>query len=153
MVLGPVIGGAFAGSAATWRWGYYINLCVGAVFSPIYLLLLPSKDPQPNTYWRARLYNIDFLGTTLLAGCMTSLVLAICFGGLTFPWTSGSMIALWVVSGVLLILFAAQQATGFGARQVVFPVRMLQDSSVIIIAIIGTCAATACFLPIYFIPL
>ena len=25
-VLGPVVGGAFATSAATWRWAFYINL-------------------------------------------------------------------------------------------------------------------------------
>lgn len=27
-VLGPVVGGAFSTSSATWRWAFYINLCV-----------------------------------------------------------------------------------------------------------------------------
>jgi MFS family permease len=27
-ILGPVVGGAFSISSATWRWSFYINLCV-----------------------------------------------------------------------------------------------------------------------------
>lgn len=63
------------------------------------------------------------------------------------------MIALWVVGGVLLLAFAIQQVTGFAARQVVFPVQMMKDLRVVIIFINECCSATACFLPIYFIPL
>ena len=34
-ILGPVIAGAFAGSSATWRWAFYINLPLAAgEFSP-----------------------------------------------------------------------------------------------------------------------
>jgi len=29
-ILGPVIAGAFAGSSATWRWAFYINLPLAA---------------------------------------------------------------------------------------------------------------------------
>ncbi|EME47191.1 hypothetical protein DOTSEDRAFT_124412 [Dothistroma septosporum NZE10] len=152
-VSGPIIGGAFAQGSATWRWGFYINLCVGALFAPVYLLLVPSKDARPGASWRDRLANIDYVGLVLLAGSTTCVILAICFGGLTFPWDSGSMIALWTVGGVLFILFAIQQAKGSFARQVVFPVAMMKRPNVLIIFFNETCSATACFLPCYFIPL
>lgn len=36
--LGPVVGGAFSDSKAKWRWGFYINLVIGAITGPIYIL-------------------------------------------------------------------------------------------------------------------
>ena len=45
-VLGPVIGGAFAVSSATWRWAFYINLAIGAVSAPAFLFCLPAIHPM-----------------------------------------------------------------------------------------------------------
>lgn len=41
-VLGPLVGGAFAISSASWRWAFYINLLIAAVTAPLYLTFLPS---------------------------------------------------------------------------------------------------------------
>ena len=106
-VLGPIVGGAFTSSSATWRWAFYINLPIGATFAPAYFFLLPSYDLRAGTslvnklkmmYWIAMV--IFFAGTT----CFT---MAINFGGTTYAWNSGSEIALWVLSGALFIVMTA----------------------------------------------
>ena len=53
-VLGPVIGSAFTQSLAGWRWAFYINLCIGGLFAPVLLFLLPTYDPKPNASHLAR---------------------------------------------------------------------------------------------------
>lgn len=152
-VLGPVIGGAFAISKATWRWGFYINLCVGAVCAPIYLLLIPSKDPRPGVPLADRLLSIDWLGLLLLSGTTTALLMGLCFGATLYKWNSPQIIALLSVGGVLCILFFMQQTLGLGTGQAVFPVKVLRKSRVAIVFLNEACASTACFLPCYFIPL
>ena len=42
-------------------------------------------------------------------GALSSLIMAINFGGTLYAWSSGSMIALITVAGVALIAFLAQQ--------------------------------------------
>lgn len=102
-VLGPVVGGAFGTSSATWRWSFYINLVIGAVFAPSYLILMPDICLQPTKTLRQRLRLVDWVGSTFFIAGAVCFTMAISFGGSTYPWSSGSAIALWVMTGVLLL--------------------------------------------------
>ncbi|KAL7965607.1 hypothetical protein HDV63DRAFT_387378 [Trichoderma sp. SZMC 28014] len=70
-VLGPAIGGAFSISKTTWRWGFYINLVLGAIAPPDSLFLLPSILPTNEISIKERLLRLDFLGFFLSAGAWT----------------------------------------------------------------------------------
>ncbi|KAL8717068.1 MAG: hypothetical protein Q9225_005658 [Loekoesia sp. 1 TL-2023] len=174
-VLGPVIGGAFTISSAGWRWGFYINLFIGAACLPVYIFLVPSKDPRPELPWKSlqRIRSVDVVGFILLLGIFVSLLMGINFGGLIYPWDSGSVIALFVVAGVLVVIFVIQQTwilgTTLEARS--FPLQFLVSAIQANQVMVGkanvwqrnptmmvnffnqTASATSCFLPIYFIPL
>ena len=68
-VLGPVVGGSLGDSSATWRWAFYLNLLVGVVIGPIYVLLLPDFKPQAGVPLTNRLAQIDYIGTSSRPYC------------------------------------------------------------------------------------
>ncbi|RSL95403.1 hypothetical protein CEP52_012072 [Fusarium oligoseptatum] len=104
-VLGPVVGGAFAESSATWRWGFYINLVVGAVFAPAYLFLFPSLNPQPQLSTKQKLKNMDWPMTFVFLAGSAFFIMAISFGGILYSWHSAAEIVFWTLSGVFLVVF------------------------------------------------
>lgn len=108
-VLGPVIGGAFSMSTATWRWAFYINLVISAILAPAFLFYLPSIHPIQGVSIRDRLAPIDFVGFVLGAGVWVSFLLAFTMAGGQWPWNDGRTIATFVVFGVVLVVYVLQQ--------------------------------------------
>ena len=145
------VGGAFSDSSATWRWAFYINLCIGAAFAPIYLYHLPKADPQAGTEMGQKLRQLDFPGIVLNIGAFTSLVMALTFGGTEFSWSDGREIALWVVSGVLILCFAIQQIFTIGTTPEtrLFPVDFLQKRIMWILYMLMSAAATCVFVGVF----
>ncbi|KAM0523088.1 hypothetical protein ACHAPE_001580 [Trichoderma viride] len=154
-VLGPIIGGAFSVSSATWRWAFYINLVIAAVTAPVYLLFLPPLRPVQGQSLLQRITDLDVMGFILSAAMWTSFAMVATMAGGQWPWHDGRTIALWVVFGLLLISYILQQwLCIFTTPQTrSFPVHLLASRTQVLLGITTASNVAVCFCVIYFIPL
>lgn len=154
-VLGPVIGGAFSVSSATWRWAFYINLVIGAVSAPAFLFCLPPVRPMEGVPFQKRLATIDFVGFILGAGMWVSFLLAFTMAGGQWPWNDGRTIATFVVFGVVLVLYAIQQTFAIltTTERRAFPIHLLRNPTYILLYVVTAAGTTTLFVVVYYIPL
>ncbi|KAI6284783.1 hypothetical protein MCOR27_002545 [Pyricularia oryzae] len=154
-VLGPVVGGAFAESAATWRFAFYINLIVGAAMAPIYIFILPDYHPQPGVPLLERLAQIDYLGALLSACAFMCVMMGMNFGGVLWAWNDGRSIALFVLAVVIFVVWVFQQVflfrTTFEYRM--FPMHFFRNRTMVLIFIIMLFSTFGGFISIYYLPL
>ena len=89
---------------------FYINLIIGAIFSPVLIFLLPSVTLQSGVLLIERITRrTDWLANILFAGATSAFVMAITFGGTLFAWNAVSEIVLWVMTAILSIGFCMSQ--------------------------------------------
>ncbi|KAM0261020.1 hypothetical protein ACHAQJ_002459 [Trichoderma viride] len=154
-VLGPVVGGAFVQSSATWRWAFYINLVLGAVFGPVYVLGLPSVNHTVGKTVLERIKNIDFLGLLLGAGSWVSFCMAFTMAGGQWPWNDGRTIATLVVFGVVVVLYLLQQTYCIGTTVATrsLAVHLFRSRTQILLFICTMSSISALYVLTYFIPI
>lgn len=148
--LGPIIGGALT-ERVSWRWCFLVNLPTIGIAFLVLLIFLDIRSPK--TPIIAGLKAIDWLGTGLVIGGTTMLLLGLQFGGISFPWSSATVISLIVFSMVTIVLFFLVEWKL--AVWPVIPMRIFSHRSNL--ASLGVCfchgfvfIAGSYFLPLYF---
>ncbi|KAH8698237.1 major facilitator superfamily domain-containing protein [Phaeosphaeriaceae sp. PMI808] len=154
-ILGPIIGGSFSDSSATWRWSFYINLVLFGLFSPVSLLSLGSHMPRPDEPLLKRLKELDWVGIILNAAMYTCFVVGFAIGGTIWPWSDGRTIGSIVAMAILVLLFSLQQKFSILTTPTdrIFPIRFLSSRTFVLLFIAQSSIMTALAIPIYYIPL
>jgi Major Facilitator Superfamily len=154
-ILGPIIGGSFAVSSATWRWAFYINLPLAALLSPVYIFIFPRYNPQPDLSGPIKLARLDWVGAVLNAIVFTLFQVVLTFAGSTWKWDSAGPIAMWAVFGVFLIAYIVQQTFSLFTtpERRLFPLHFLKSRTMILLFVGTAASSTALGVGVYYIPL
>jgi EmrB/QacA subfamily drug resistance transporter len=122
-VLGPVLGGSFAGQETLlgvdgWRWIFYINV-------PIGLLALVVVSRRLSLPRRTSTARVDYLGAALLAACIVP-VLLVAEKGREWGWASALTLGLVALAVVSLVGFVLRErAVGEAA---ILPLRVFRSN-------------------------
>ncbi|RAO43276.1 Dethiobiotin synthase [Micromonospora saelicesensis] len=142
-VAGPLVGGYFA--ETDWRWIFYINvplaiLAIVVCYHVMRLIPFERRD-----------HSIDWLGAGLLVAGVSSLLLALSWGGNEYAWGSAVIIGLFVAGVVLGVLFVLQEAR---VAEPILPLRLfrsatfaLANSALLIIGLVMF--GSIIFIPLY----
>jgi MFS family permease len=150
-VMAPLVGGGFTQNPqTTWRWCFYMNLPIGGFTIVIIGLILNVPNLKENALpFREKLKQLDPIGTVFFLPSIICLLLALQWGGSTYPWSDGRIIALLVVFGVLFIAFVIVQI--IRQENATVPPRIFKQRSILAGMAFTVCTGGAMMIFIYFL--
>lgn len=123
-VTGPLIGGILA-EKNDWRWIFYLNLPIIAVgfVGCVWFLKLERKERTIEE----KLSEIDFIGSIIFVGSLTSFLIPLTWGGVSYSWTSWHTLVPLLIGATGLIFFCIYEA--LLAKKPIIPTRLFRNPS------------------------
>ncbi|KAK5078882.1 hypothetical protein LTR64_002700 [Lithohypha guttulata] len=154
LVSGPLVGGLLI-EAFNWRACFGINIPLNAICLAIAAYSVQNNINNPDTELpiREKLKRLDLRGSLVFVPALTFLLMGLTWGGAKYGWKDPRIIVLFVLSVVLLTLFAYLQHRS--GDEATVPPRIAMQRSILAGALFcmccdGTLAVTENYLSVYF---
>lgn len=142
-ILGPTTGGWIA-DHTDWRWVFFVSLPVGVIALAVVVVTL-RIPPHPE-----RGMKVDYLGAALLAGGLSSGLLATVRGGEDGAWGSAEIVGLYAVAAALLAAFVWWERR---VDEPILPIELYRTRTFTAASLAAFLMGTGMFGTIMFIPL
>jgi EmrB/QacA subfamily drug resistance transporter len=142
-IAGPLVGG-YVSEHLSWRWLFWLNLPLGLI--AMYSCNRGLRMLKP----KGGKVRLDLLGTLWLTGTIVSCLLALGWGGATYPWFSPEIFGLFALSLVALAALVWQERR---AADPLLPPRMFANRVFVCGIASSSLAALTIFLCIFSLPL
>lgn len=106
--------------------------------------------PPPESFTE-RAKRFDPLGTVIFMPAVICLLLALQWGGTKYPWDNSRIVALFVISGIMILAFLYVQH--WQGENATVPPRIMKNRSVWSSCIFGFFTTSAFFLMVYYLPI
>jgi MFS family permease len=115
-VLGTFVAAAFVrdniGGAGGWRWAYYFNgIIYGVTAVSIAVTYFPPKPLLGRHHFMKEIWSsVDYICILLMSGSFASLIIGLTWGGSTYPWNNGHVVATLTMGCLGLLIFGLYEA-------------------------------------------
>ena len=117
----------------------------------IFLILKIPVAKNDHTTLRQRIDRLDPLGTACFLPGIVCLLLALQWGGSTYAWDDGRIIALLILFGVLIIAFIGIQI--WKKENATVPPRIISQRSIAFGLCYQTCVGASMMTEVYWLPI
>lgn len=150
LAFGPVISGAVA-HYSEWRISFYIIIPVGvAVILSVFFFVHNIQRPEHiGLRNKEKLERLDVMGFLSFVPLAISVILALEWAGTEYTWNNWRVILLWVLTGVLLLVFLGVEYRA--GKDSMFPLKLMCQRSVAFGAMFTFCNSAALFVTAYYV--
>ncbi len=142
-VIGPALGG-FLTDLLSWHWVFLINIPLGLAIIGLFIVFFPHLRPENMKR------KVDYAGVVLLMLTVVTLMLALSWGGVDYPWASVPIITMLIFSVVMGVVFVIVEHR---SEHPILPLSLFRNRIVAISEVVVFFTGVAMFGTIIFVPL